>query len=417
MANMLSGLAEYHDDVSLAVIDGVLENTRLGMETNYFRDNQRRLSTVKYLGEMYNYQLIDSDIIFNNLYLLITFGASIDTSVPSELDPPEHLFRIRLVCTILDTTGQYFTRGSAKKKLDCFLTYFQDYVWQKKSDVCWNDECPFPRDVEYMINDTIESLRPKMKLYTSREETLQAIIDLNKEYEEKVKAISVSKESGETMELEVGSAGADLAGSNLSSSPFCESPAAHSLGSQLSHSSQDEDAAFPEYSEESANEYDDDEDEVQQDEEMFAMDNVDELQLREAPKLFKCEEDELFCKDFDRILGDSLSDRINDNAKVTNVDIAIPMNLKGKQKKGVITEDNDDGVNFVLMLKKNNKQVLKGLNIPLTSDLAANIHNKQQAEKAEHEEMKKLVLDYNQRQEEESYNEIMSQFRPQKKGK
>ena len=43
-----------------------------------FRDNQRRLSTVKYLGEMYNYQLVDSDIIFNNLYLLITFGAALE---------------------------------------------------------------------------------------------------------------------------------------------------------------------------------------------------------------------------------------------------------------------------------------------------------------------------------------------------
>ena len=70
----------------------------------------------------------------------------------------------------------------------------------------------------------------------------------------------------------------------------------------------------------------------------------------------------------------------------------------------MVSEENSDGVNFVLMLKKNNKQVLKGLSIPLTSDLAANIRNKQLAERAEHEEMKKLVLDYNQRQEEESYN-------------
>lgn len=58
------------------------------------------------------------------------------------------------------------------------------------------------------------------------------------------------------------------------------------------------------------------------------------------------------------------------------------------------------------MLKKNNKQVLKDLNIPLTSGLAANIHHKQLAERAEHEELKRLVLDYNQRQEEESYNGI-----------
>lgn len=41
------------------------------------------------------------------------------------LDPPDDFFRIRLVCTILDTCGMCFDRGSAKKKLDFFLTFFQ----------------------------------------------------------------------------------------------------------------------------------------------------------------------------------------------------------------------------------------------------------------------------------------------------
>ena len=43
----------------------------------------------------------------------------------NELDPPEQLFRIRLVCTLLDTCGQYFDRGTSRKRLDCFLVYFQ----------------------------------------------------------------------------------------------------------------------------------------------------------------------------------------------------------------------------------------------------------------------------------------------------
>lgn len=43
----------------------------------------------------------------------------------SPLDPPEHLFRIRLVCVLLETCGTYFDKGSSKKKLDCFLAYFQ----------------------------------------------------------------------------------------------------------------------------------------------------------------------------------------------------------------------------------------------------------------------------------------------------
>lgn len=41
------------------------------------------------------------------------------------LDPPDDFFRIRLVCTLLETCGMCFDRGSSKKKLDFFLTFFQ----------------------------------------------------------------------------------------------------------------------------------------------------------------------------------------------------------------------------------------------------------------------------------------------------
>lgn len=50
---------------------------------------------------------------------------------PTPFDPPDHLFRIRLVCTLLDTCGHFFDRGNSKKRLDCFLIYFQ------VSFVCW----------------------------------------------------------------------------------------------------------------------------------------------------------------------------------------------------------------------------------------------------------------------------------------
>ena len=63
------------------------------------------------------------------------------TGVVSVLDPPEHLFRIRLICTLLDTCGQYFDHGNYKKKLDCFLVYFQvsdNCVEFYQSKVCWH---------------------------------------------------------------------------------------------------------------------------------------------------------------------------------------------------------------------------------------------------------------------------------------
>lgn len=97
------------------------------LQVNQPKFNQRRISSAKFLGELYNYRMVESAVIFRTLFSFISFGISQDGS-PSSLDPPEHLFRIRLVCTLLDTCGQYFDRGSSKRKLDCFLIYFQARV-------------------------------------------------------------------------------------------------------------------------------------------------------------------------------------------------------------------------------------------------------------------------------------------------
>lgn len=93
-------------------------------QVNQPKFNQRRISSAKFLGELYNYRMVESAVIFRTLFSFISFGVNTDGS-PGVLDPPEHLFRIRVVCTLLDTCGQYFDRGSSKKKLDCFLIYFQ----------------------------------------------------------------------------------------------------------------------------------------------------------------------------------------------------------------------------------------------------------------------------------------------------
>ncbi|XP_065640842.1 regulator of nonsense transcripts 2 isoform X1 [Hydra vulgaris] len=402
VANMLSGLAEYHEDLAICIIDGTLENIRLGMETNIFRDNQRRICCMKYLGEMYNYQLVDSDIIFNTLYMLITFGSCLDMAA-SELDPPENLFRIRLVCTLLDTCGQYFDRGSSKKKLDYFLIFFQCYIWQKKESDCWNEQCPFPKEVEYMVHDTFESLRPSLKLFTSLEDAKQAAEELNKEFQNKF--CEVEKNSQD-----------NFSNTSSLSSPMQDSPQAFSFAA--SQSSQEEEDRY-EGEDEYENKEDDNNFSGSENDEMFTMDNVEQVVLLEKPKLYQCEEDDFFCKQFERMIGESVTERLQDNMVTPNLDIAIPMNLKGKHKKmrnnAEEPVEHPQSINFVMMLKKNNKQILKDLPIPITSDLAANMHDKQKAKQAEHEEMKRLVLDYNQRQEEESLNEIMAHSKPIKR--
>ena len=58
------------------------------------------------------------------------------------LDPPFNYFRIRLVCTLLETCGQFFNKGLAKKRLDRVLAYFQRYLLAKP---------PLPLDVEFDV--------------------------------------------------------------------------------------------------------------------------------------------------------------------------------------------------------------------------------------------------------------------------
>lgn len=73
-AVLLYDLGRFHPDFSVAVLDDVLENVRTGMEINNFKYNQQRVATVKYLGELYNYRVVDSRVIFDTLWSLVTFG-------------------------------------------------------------------------------------------------------------------------------------------------------------------------------------------------------------------------------------------------------------------------------------------------------------------------------------------------------
>ncbi|KAF9625426.1 hypothetical protein IFM89_022739 [Coptis chinensis] len=52
----------------------VLEEIRLGLELNDYSFQQRRIAHMCFLGELYNYEHIDSSVIFETLYLILAFG-------------------------------------------------------------------------------------------------------------------------------------------------------------------------------------------------------------------------------------------------------------------------------------------------------------------------------------------------------
>jgi regulator of nonsense transcripts 2 len=85
LAILTSALFRYHQDFVVTVIDNLLESIMLGLEQNDFKFNQRRIAEVKYLGELYNYRMVDHPVIFDVLYKIMTFGHGIS---------PSHLYSV-----------------------------------------------------------------------------------------------------------------------------------------------------------------------------------------------------------------------------------------------------------------------------------------------------------------------------------
>lgn len=46
----------------------------MGLELNEYGMEQQRIAYMRFLGELYNYELVDSSVIFDTLYLILSFG-------------------------------------------------------------------------------------------------------------------------------------------------------------------------------------------------------------------------------------------------------------------------------------------------------------------------------------------------------
>ena len=74
LAYLVSQLGKFHHDFEVMIVDNLLEQITLGLEQNDFKFNQRRIAEVKYLAELYSYKGVDSSVIFDTLYRIVTFG-------------------------------------------------------------------------------------------------------------------------------------------------------------------------------------------------------------------------------------------------------------------------------------------------------------------------------------------------------
>ncbi|KAJ7680426.1 ARM repeat-containing protein [Mycena polygramma] len=376
LAMLTYDLQRYHPEFAVAVVDQVLEDVRRGLEQNVYSTNQRRVATIKYLGELYIYRLLSSGIVFDTLWSLVTFGHPDARPLPNQicpLDMPDDFFRIRLVCVLLDTCGMCFDRGTQKKKLDNFLVFFQYYV-HCKDDI--------PMDVDFMLSDSLDAVRPKLEMPKTLEEAANAVDEMFN---------SAFQNAGLS---EDGTGSGDESG--------------------------DEDDRHQE------TERDDEDDEETQespvDERAPSPDDLVVLSASNSQQenLGPSEEAEAeFAKELAKMVTDSSAEsrKVDKKTALALWDAAVLAPGTRKKRPDEADDelnpqaDSQNVMNFTVITKRGNRQQTRQIAVPAASALAVHTRSAQQQDRVEQQHLKRLVLDYEQREEAEEMKALEARNR------
>ncbi|CEH12145.1 Nonsense-mediated mRNA decay 2 protein [Ceraceosorus bombacis] len=397
LAILVHDLQPYHPDFAVHVVDTVCEQLRVGMETNIFKLNQRRVTTIAYLGEMYNYRLVSSDLIFDHLWSMTTFGHPGGHALPGQvcrIDAPDDYFRIRLICALLDTCGHCFDRGSLKRRLDDFLVYFNVYVLSK--------ERPLPMDIDFMLQDTLEVLRPTFVLKTSYEEAVQAADQMFAAQQRAPPAQAQDQSVVDATTQQAGQAGLQAeAEEPESSDDEADTASPHSTAARL----HDESGSEHSLAHADADETIDAADEGAAGEEA---DDVGRGDSTEATAEQEAEEE--LERELAKMMaeGPGLSATGAPRSAQRNMlDDSLPFLRRPQQTAGGLgkseseqassrASDTTNGTHmrFSLLSRKGNKQQTRNLDVPADSAIAIATRAKQLQEQAERQHLKHLVLRY-----------------------
>ncbi|EQL00432.1 nonsense-mediated mRNA decay factor (Upf2) [Ophiocordyceps sinensis CO18] len=384
---LLSALHRYHPDFVVKVIDNVVESVNFGLEQNDFRFFQRRIAEVKYLGELYNYRMLEHPVIFDTMYKIMTFGYG-GPPVPGRLnlfDPPDDFFRIRLIATILETCGMFFNRGAAGKKLDYFLSFFQYYVHTKAS---------LPMEMEFVVQDLLTVTRPQWKLAASLEEATKAFqlaiaqdqrtagADKAIEPDDATSGMSSEDENGDVDDIEPYGDGEDESVSDEDEVEVGNVYRSNQHTSRLTPEQQEDE-------DDSAHESDFNEEAIIVTRQEEAIDLQDEAE---------------FEREYARMMAESLESRKFERKQL--FDVPLPVRPKNRDL-ATSTPHGEEGpapgntMAFSLLTKRGNRQQTRTVELPSDSTFAIAMKFQQQAEKEEQQRIKNLVLNYDLQQSED----------------
>ncbi|XP_057990632.1 regulator of nonsense transcripts UPF2-like [Hevea brasiliensis] len=328
-------------------------------------------------------------------------------------DPPEDCFRIRMVITLLETCGHYFDRGSSKRKLDRFLIHFQRYILSKGA---------LPLDIEFDLQDLFAELRPSMMRYSSIDEVNAAFIELEENEQigstDKVNSEKFSdteKPSSRNAANAISANGQNLVNGNEENGGIHEDIGESDTDSgsgTLDQEGHDEE----ELDEENRDDGCETEEEDDDDGGGPVSDEDDEVHFRQKVAEVDPLEAEIFEQELKAVLQESMEQRRQELRGRPTLNMVIPMSLfEGSTKdygRAVGGESGDEAlddetggskeVQVKVLVKRGNKQQTKQMYIPRDCTLVQSTKQKEAAEFEEKQDIKRLVLEYNDREEEEN---------------
>lgn len=385
LAVLLHDLQVYHPTYVIYVLDGVCENIRAGMESNIFKDNQRRVATTKYLGELYNYRLVNSNIIFDQLWSFVTFGHPNGRPLPDQIsliDSPDDYFRIRLVCTLLDACGHCFDRGQLRKRLDDFFLFLNVYVLSKIQ--------PLPMDVDFMLSDTLEALRPQFRFKKSFEEAAVAVDGMFALHN--AKAAASSGPVGEDKEAREADDEAREAEDEAMESQSDSDDEGIGPRHRQDHSTSESEAGDGDEDEEMTNGALDHKDRDEyEDDELITRETQDDLVDQEAEEEFE--------RELAKMMAESnpmQSSTVNRNQRGL-FDVGMPFIKKNTNgaaisMESVVNSPDNQHMRFSLLSKKGNKNQTHQVQVPINAAIAVNSMANEKQQLAERQQLKQLVL-------------------------
>ncbi|KAI6202145.1 Nonsense-mediated mRNA decay protein 2 [Aphelenchoides besseyi] len=189
LAKLVGNLTDYQPWVGIYVVDDVLEFIRMALELNDNSLYQRLFSSVVYIGQLFNYTICGTAVIFKVMYQLISFNINVAGNKIA-LDCALRSRRIRLAIELVRTVGEYFVEGRPKERMDCFLNYLFLFYFDTKE--CWSAELveeygEFPQELAYEMDKMLTTFRKKekSKFPNSLEAARKAVQKIQEKYLER----------------------------------------------------------------------------------------------------------------------------------------------------------------------------------------------------------------------------------------